>query len=98
MTPPRYDYLPDRMQASARLWVEQAEPHPSGLGSFLRAVLSNRLAEAVAFGDDANRAAIVRWAAWLTSCPDECWGSPQRLEEWWRRHHGRSSADTRGET
>ena len=74
-----YDKLPKSLQGGARHYIER------GIipGSFLRAVISNNLVEAVARADDNNLPRlkeIVLW--WYNEAPGGCWGSEQKMEAW----------------
>ena len=52
-------------------------------GSFLTAVLSNDLKEAVARADENNQRSLVNWVGFLyNTAPTACWGSPERFENW----------------
>ena len=71
--------LPEHMRASARAYVEHGRPP----GDFLRAVLENRLVEAVYTADAINQDAIVKWAQWVyIGCPAEAWRSTKAVEAW----------------
>lgn len=53
------------------------------VGGFLRAVFSNNLFQAFARADDINRAALHNIVIHIWNyCPSECWGSPEKYEEW----------------
>ena len=74
-----YDKLPKSLQGGAQRYIER------GIipGSFLRAVISNNLVEAVARADDNNLPRlkeIVLW--WYNEAPGGCWGSEQKMEAW----------------
>ena len=81
------DYPPEDLAAKVpahtlpglRLYVEQhIEP-----GSFLRAVLENNLREAFGRADHINRYALFDIVAYCyNEIPSECWGSPEKVEEW----------------
>jgi hypothetical protein len=74
-----YDRIPEHMRSGAKLYIEQGiKP-----GSFLTAVLSNDLKEAVARGDIINQHALIDWAIWLVNeCPGGAQGSPELVREW----------------
>lgn len=75
--------IPEHMQESIDLWVQHGAPHPSCLGSFLRAVLLHDLMAAAMFADEKNRAALGEWAAYLyNEVPTLAHGSAERLEAW----------------
>ena len=71
--------LPKISADSLRAYVEERRP----VGHFLRAVLSNDLAEAVARGDEENLEALVVYVRWLYNyAPADCWGSPKKVSAW----------------
>ncbi len=75
--------IPPHMQNAIDLWVNHGCPHPSEMGSFLRAVLTNDLKAAAIFADDKNRAALADWALYLYNhVPSLCHGDEARLEAW----------------
>ena len=52
-------------------------------GSFLTAVLSNDLREAVAYADEKNQSSLARYVVFLHNhAPLGAWGSPERVSEW----------------
>jgi len=52
-------------------------------GSFLYAVLSNDLKGAVGRADHNNQRLIFEYVAYLYNyCPADCWGSPEKVENW----------------
>ncbi len=52
-------------------------------GSFLEAVISNDLREAMARADEDSRAALFGLVSYLhNDCPGGCWGSPERYRDW----------------
>lgn len=54
-------------------------------GSFLRAVLSNDLTDAVRRADPDSFAALPLLLDWLRdNAPAACWGSPGRVQSWLR--------------
>jgi hypothetical protein len=80
--------LPEHMRQSVSDWIERAEPHPAQMGSFLRAVLSDKLVEAYAAADEANTVAMREWAAFLYEyAPRNAWGSYEALSAWHAAHH-----------
>ena len=54
--------IPEHMHNAVSIWVERAEPHPSMLGSFFAAVLTNDLMGAAAHADEENVRALKSWA------------------------------------
>ncbi len=80
--------LPEHMRESVKWWIEKGEPHPTLLGSFLTAVLTNDLLEAFACADAINAASMRQWATFLhTYAPMGCHGSEERLLAWYEAHH-----------
>lgn len=66
------------LEALRRYEVQHVRP-----GRFLLAVLQDRLADAVRFGDAESLAClpdIVRWCIW--ELPGACWGSPAAVSAW----------------
>lgn len=56
-------------------------------GSFLRAVLSNDLFEAVAKADEYNKLALAEIVRYVYNyTPVTCYGSPERVEAWLKLH------------
>lgn len=77
------DRLPVHMRASMQTWIEKGEPHPRLLGSFLRAVLENRLIDAFLYADEDNAEAMRDWARFLVNdAPGGCYGSMDAMLEW----------------
>jgi hypothetical protein len=53
------------------------------VGSFLTAVLSNDLQDAVSRGDPMNRRLLPEIVAFLVNyAPGTCWGTPERVARW----------------
>ena len=74
-----YSGLPEPLRAGVRRWIEDRQVP----GGFLRAVIRNRLSEAVACADDDNLPllpVIVRW--FYNEAPGESWGSVAAFEAW----------------
>jgi len=56
-------------------------------GGFLEAALVDSLVGAYQAADDANLAALTTLAHYLFSVlPDECWGSPTKVQAWLEEH------------
>lgn len=74
--------IPDYMHGGIVRYVEnRVEP-----GGFLRAVLENNLAHAVATADEKNIRALHVYAAFLYNhVPTQCHGSPERVQAWLQR-------------
>lgn len=52
-------------------------------GSFLRAVISNNLKEAVLYADNKNAKLIANYVRWFyNNPPGNCWGSEEEMYEW----------------
>lgn len=80
--------IPEHMHEAVTAWVERAEPHPSRMGGFLYAVLSNNLVAAFSAADYANGASLRAWAAFLyNDMPQSAWGSEVQLMTWFHAHH-----------
>lgn len=78
--------IPEHMQESMTVWVERGLPHPSDMGSFLRAVLLHDLMAAAMFADDENRKALADWAQYLhNEVPALAHGTGERLIAWHER-------------
>jgi hypothetical protein len=53
------------------------------VGSFLQAVLSNNLRDAIGRADEYNRATLFHLVAWMhNEFPGKLWGSPERYAAW----------------
>ena len=78
--------IPEHMHASITLWIERGGPRPELMGSFLRAILCGKLFEALAHADDINANSIKEWALFLHNyAPSSCYGSAEKLQEWFDR-------------
>ena len=74
-----YNNLPLHMQPSISRYIE----HGITPGSFLLAVLENKLVESFAHADEDNRASMFFWAEWLyNEAPAAAWGSPEKVKAW----------------
>ena len=73
-----YAQLPPLSAEGARNYVK-LRLHPGG---FLRAVLENDLALAFGRADQKNTEVMGVWARWLGLIPRDCWGSPQKVNDW----------------
>jgi hypothetical protein len=72
-------YIPDRMARALDGYINHGWP----LGSFLTAVISNNLSEAVGRADYENLANLPAYVAYLyNEAPSPCWGSPEKMDEW----------------
>lgn len=80
--------LPEHMRESVQWWIEDGEPHPRLMGSFLSAVLTNDLVGAFAKADLENAARMGRWAEFLDSfAPTGSHGSAAQLVNWYDARH-----------
>jgi hypothetical protein len=81
----RYDLIPaPHMDGAVRRYIEQGIPP----GSFMTAILSNNLKEAVFRADHMNKPNIVQWVEWFANhAPGACWGSEERVRAWVELHH-----------
>jgi len=76
--------VPAGLREGLALYIEHGVP----TGSFLEAVLSNNLREAVSRGDNDSRAGLASVVLYLANdAPIACWGSPAAFSAW-RGHHG----------
>lgn len=74
-----FHLIPEHMHDAVRLYVERGI---SG-GSFLTAVLSNKLVDAYNRADAANTDAMRGWAQFLHwHLPSSCWGDAETIREW----------------
>src|SRR4029077_20755909 len=79
----KLEMIPDHMKAPILVWFEKGEPHPNSMGSFLRAILSNDMSEAVAHADDGNAKALRNWVLYLRNfAPAGSFGSAEALLAW----------------
>lgn len=80
--------LPEYMREGLRDWVMRAEPHPTGMGHFQRALFENNLVEAACAADAANEHLLRAYALFLyNDVPSACWGSPEKMERWYDHKH-----------
>jgi len=71
--------IPRDIQASLERYAANHVP----TGSFLAAVLSNDLFDAVGRADDNNIVALPNIVKWIWSnLPRNCWGDRERVREW----------------
>ena len=74
-----YQKLPEQYREGMRRYIEEGIMP----GSFLRAVLEDRLHDAVMRCDNISQLKrIVMWV--YTEVPSICWGSPERVRDWMR--------------
>jgi len=82
--------IPPHMHDAVRLYVERGIAG----GSFLNAVMSNKLVDAYSRADEDNTAAMRGWAEFMHwHMPSGCWGSPEKVEAW-INHRGLDGIDT----
>jgi len=73
------DYIPQHLQPGLVRYLEQGIMP----GSFLQAVLENKLMEAFERADATSRAAIGSIVHYLYNyAPMAAWGSPERVHDW----------------
>lgn len=78
--------IPRHMQHSIETWVQRGLPHPSGMGSFLRSVLTHDLWTAAFHADSENRAALADWVFFVhNELPSHAHGDVDRLVDWHNR-------------
>ena len=71
--------IPDYMIDGLQRYID----HGIQPGSFLSAVLSNDLREAVGRADDTNIHCLPAYIRWLyNEAPAMCWGSPEAVDSW----------------
>lgn len=75
-----YYLIPSHMHGAIERYIVQGIPP----GSFLTAVLSNDLKEAVARADHENQESLVNWVKFLYNhVPGAAWGSPEKVTAWY---------------
>jgi len=75
--------IPQGTLESLHAYVHEGIPP----GGFLEAALVDSLVGAYQAADDANLAALTTLAHYLFSVlPDECWGSPTKVQAWLEEH------------
>jgi len=70
--------VPEHMRESLKAYIDEGQPP----GSFLRAVLENKLLESFQRADDINRFSMQAWASALYRMPWRAWGSPEKVNAW----------------
>jgi len=76
---PDYSKLPDYMQSGMKLYIERGVLP----GSFLQAVISNKLVESFAQADDVNTHRLRDYADFLyNQAPLGSWGSEKAMIAW----------------
>lgn len=80
----RNTFVPQHDRESIKLYIE----HGLLPGSFLQAVISNDLSEAIGQADHINIAHLPTIVAWFYHCaPAMCWASRQKMQAWLRTNH-----------
>jgi len=78
-----YSKLPEHMQPGMRRYIELGIPP----GSFLRAVLENKLVESFQYADDINLHRMFDFASFLYNEINRgCYGNEDTVEEWINDH------------
>lgn len=76
---PQYCMIPGRTLEALWLYINEGVP----TGSFLEAVLTNNLRDAVGRADQQNTEALSALVSYLyNECPSQCWGSEERVENY----------------
>lgn len=74
-----YRVIPAQLLESLERYEKEHVP----TGGFLRAVLSNDLAEAALRADEYNRQILQQLIVYIhNEMPQECWGSPEKVRAW----------------
>lgn len=77
-------FVPQHDRESIKLYIQ----HGLLPGSFLQAVISNDLREAIGQADHINIGYLPTIVAWFYQCaPAMCWGSRQKMQAWLRSNH-----------
>ena len=72
-------YIPERMKGGIVRYIENG----IAPGSFLTAVIQNKLKEAMMYADDENLENLPAYVDYFyNECPRVRWGSPETMEEW----------------
>ncbi len=80
------DMVPEHMRQAITSWIV-SPVHPTLLGAFMRALLTNDLKGAFAHADSENALAMHSWVKFLYNhAPGPCWGSPANVAAWHERH------------
>jgi hypothetical protein len=81
------DAIPESTKQSLKEYIERGVP----VGSFLHAVLSNDLANAVFKADRSNRLVLPDIMYWIhENAPDASWGSEAKVIRWIQEHPERT--------
>jgi len=72
-------YIPERMMPGIKRYLE----HGIKPGRFLSAIIQNNLSQTVGQADSENLRNIPAYAAYFyNECSLDCWGSPQKMNQW----------------
>ena len=75
----KHFYIPDRMMEGIKLYIQ----HGVRPGSFLQAIITNNLKEAVGRADDENRRNLPAHVEYFYNyAPYQCWGSEKIMNDW----------------
>lgn len=75
----KWELVPGHMRDGVKRYFDHGIPP----GSFMTAVLSNDLREALGRADDINRERLFDIVSFLyTDAPAACWGSPEKVSAW----------------
>lgn len=77
-----YDLLPAHLREGMRRYFE----HGIETGSFLRAVLERDFERSALLSDPESAAGELGIARFLSGAPEECWGSPAKVQAWIDEH------------
>ncbi len=78
-----FTFVPEHTRDTLVKYIESGVP----TGSFVQAVLENNLRETFGRADHINSQHIGTICAWLYNfAPSSCWGSPDRVQNWYEAH------------
>lgn len=81
--PEAYECIPEHCRDSVKAYVEFGQP----VGSFLQAVITNKLSESFAQADHINIDCLLNYVKFFhNDAPASCWGSPEEYEQWIDKH------------
>ncbi len=77
-----HSYVPEHTRDTLVNYIEKGVP----IGSFVYAILTNNLSEAFGRADHINSQHIKTIVSWIYNfAPSTCWGSPEKVEAWYKR-------------
>ena len=86
-------YIPERMEHSIQDYIQ----HGIIPGSFLVAVISNNLKEAVGTADEENKRNLPAYIGFFyNQAPSPCWGSEKKMKDWIRMHEEKREKEEKG--